>query len=164
MRINKIRQFIIKHLRKRNNRKSKYQLSSINRIRQARIIDFINEFCIRYYIAEHKTKPTFNALEDAVYMEFKLHSIATELLINTMLKYKYISEIKYEDESLNEFTCNTEGFELYLSGGLTSKIKRETRKARLVQFAGIASIIVGLYYLLMLTKEIHSLINCLVCH
>jgi hypothetical protein len=157
--MNKIKQYLINRNQKRNIKKSKYRLSEISKIKQAKIIDFINEFCIKYYVREHNTKPSFYAIEDEVYSRFKLHSVGTELLINIMLKYKYITEKKDEDEKLIEFTCNTNGFDLYFKGGLTRKIRKEKSTRILLIIGSISSGLVGLYYLWLLLTDLNKTLH-----
>lgn len=135
-----------------------YKLKGISPIKQARVIDFINEFCIGYYINQHDTIPCLQNLDTPINKKFGLHSIASELIVNIMIKEKIINPVYDENEDfIKQLDCNSNGFELYFNGGMTKKIKRERRKAILITLASIASVIVGIYYLVILLKELTTI-------
>jgi len=161
--MNKIKKIITKWKQKIKNKQSKYTLKEIPRIRQAQAIDYINEFCIGYYVKEHDKKPTIHNLDTPITKKFGLHSIATELLIDVMIKEKIITPTYDESgDFIIELRSNIIGFELYLNGGLAKKIKREKRRSRLIGIASIASVIVGIYYLVILLKELTTILYPLI--
>jgi hypothetical protein len=140
-----------------------YKLKGILPTKQAKVIDFINEFCIGYYINHHDTIPCLQNLDTPIYKKFGVHSIASELIINIMIKEEIITPIYDESEKfIKELDCNSNGFQLYFNGGLTKKIKREKRKAILITLASIASVIVGIYYLVILLKELTNILYPLI--
>jgi hypothetical protein len=138
---------------------NKYNLTQISKIKQAKIIDCINEWCIKDHIGDDGDEPLPNKIIDFVYEKYGLHSIGTELLIKIMLYEKYIVGIPFENDEhhIEKFEHTTKGLVLYFNGGLEKTIHAKRRKRRLIIIAQIAAIIAGLYYLLEILTALHKM-------
>jgi hypothetical protein len=149
----------MKTIKKNNDR---WGINKISPYEIASIMDFINEYTIKYYLHYIKEKPEPLHMADLLYSKNKkLNNVKFELTMNLMQDKKLIDCIPYpEDESaVMELRHNEKGLEVYFNGGFKKVIKKSQRETWLMITGQISIIIAGLFYLFELLKDIICLLK-----
>jgi hypothetical protein len=124
----------------------------INSIKYAKAMDVILDLCIKYYVGIGD-QITFYTIEKELNERFKFHSYESEFVIKIMIESNQI-KAEYENNSMKHVYCDVIGFEKYISGGFANNAKRQKNERRLILIGQISAGIAGVYYLIVLLKEI----------
>jgi hypothetical protein len=127
----------------------------------ATIMDFINEYTIKYYLRYFDKEPEPHHLANLIYKKNKkLNNVKFELVMNMMEQEGFITCIPTEDDSSVKSLKHTEkGLAKYFSGGFKKDIIRKRREKWLMITGQISILIAGLYYLI---EIIRNVINCFI--
>ena len=134
----------------------KYEIDKFSPKQIATIMDFINNYVIKYYIKEIDDKPDPHHIQGLLYKKDKRYdSVRFELAMNLMESEGYIRCLTEEgDTAVKSITHTEKGLEIFFKGGFRKDFAKKRREKRLVITGQISIILAGLYYLLEILKEI----------
>ena len=119
----------------------------------AKTMDFINERVIKYFSRETEIKPTYHSLNDEVHKKYKGDSKTFEYAIRIMIDEGYIEDVHLPESTVSKkFRHTSKGLLLYLNGGFTKQLKRESAKNKLYLWGQISLVIAAIYYSLEVLK------------
>jgi hypothetical protein len=144
------------------NVKDKFAIDKFSPYEIATIMDFINEYVIKYYLNYLDKEPEPHHLSSLIYKKNKkLNSVKFELTLKIMDREGYIHPIT-DPDTLNKTLKHTEkGLTKFFSGGFRNEFNKKKREKWLMITGQISIVIAGLYYTLEIIKNV---IHCLNNH
>ena len=144
---------IISKIRYKLDKRNKtFKLKKIDPIKKAKAMDLVLELCMEYYI-RNITKIDFYTIENELNEKLGFHSWESEFLLDIMSDNDYIKEEYNEKEVLEKIYAKPKGIKVFIDGGFGIEAKRKKNERLLIKIAKWSSVIVGLYYLLMILKD-----------
>lgn len=144
---------------KPTNEKDRFELDRIKAIDLATLMDYINDYVIKYYTLNDLDKPTFLTLAVKIENKFKRYNnVHVELALNIMQSEDYIHLLNSEDNNANQYTLTDKGLLKFFNGGFKKEIKKKRNERILVSFAQIAVILAGIYYLIEIIKHVYQVL------
>jgi len=129
----------------------------------ATIMDFINEYTIKYYLHYLNEEPEPHHLSQLLYKKNKkLNNVKFELAMNMMEKEGYVNCIPYEDNdsSVKSLSHTEKGLGIYFTGGFRKEIIKKKRQKWLMITGQISIVIAGLYYVVEIIRSIVNWCRC----
>mgnify|MGYP005852279627 CR=1 FL=1 len=135
-----------------------FKLKNIDPLKKAKAMDLVLELCMEYYIRK-KAKIDFYTIEDELNEKLGFHSWESEFLLDIMSDNDYINEEYNKNEVLEKIYAKPKGIKVFIDGGFGIEVKRKKNERLLIKIAQWSSVIVGLYYLLLILKDFFGIDN-----
>lgn len=145
-----------------SNIKDRFGIDKFSPYELATIMDFINEYTIKYYLRYVDEEPNPHHLSSLIYKKNKkLNNVKFELAMNIMEHEGYIHCITYPEDntSVEALKHTVKGLAMFFSGGFRKDIKRKRREKWLMITGQICILIAGFYYVIEILKNVIKCLN-----